>query len=196
MTRLVCALGPSHGARTLIRPVRAATAEARRRQVGGLPLTWPTEQRAAQHGLSFCPRSCRQLTTIFTAHTCMQGKMMTERKESFNTRARSRHLVVPDETPASDAAKREVLWDGKMFHIVPKGKQLQAQAYTYCTGENMVGQVETASTATTRLIGGKYRSVNRESNVKECCAWKPGNRFTHRVRPCPEGVAGKPAYPL
>lgn len=105
-----------------------------------------------------------------------------DKKESFDSRARSRHLVVPDKVAAANPKAREVLWDGKLFHLLPKGEGLKASTFTYCNGENMVGFSETPSTATTRLIGGRYRCVNEASNVKEGNTWSPGNRFSHRVR--------------
>lgn len=73
------------------------------------------------------------------------------------------------------------VWDGRAFVIKRPGAP-DSGRFTYTSGENMVGQTETPCASTTRLIGSRHRFVNAPDNSKEGYLWRPGNRYTNRVR--------------
>lgn len=104
------------------------------------------------------------------------------RATGFDTRARERGLTLPD-SPEDATAPLPVVWNGRSLERSKPGQNaVQASIFTYCPGEAMVGQAETAGHASTRLVGGRHRFINAPDNSKEGCAWRPGHRYTNRVR--------------
>ena len=103
--------------------------------------------------------------------------------DSFDTRAKKLGLTVPLPPPTYDPTHKEAAWDGRAFQLVRKGSPIGHEATHFCQGEFMVGQCEVPCSNSTRLIGGKYRSIGVKSNVKEANEWKPGNRLNARVWP-------------
>jgi hypothetical protein len=101
-----------------------------------------------------------------------------ERQMTFDTRARSRGLVIP--TGEDDF--QPVIWDGKTMHLVKGESSSARENLVYHPGESMVGHVEQPCASTTRLICGQHRFINAPAPTKNGSLWKPGNRYNARVR--------------
>ena len=129
--------------------------------------TAPTQPHAAArklHGLT--PLACRGM----------------QRQDTFDTRARAKGLVLPDAPERIASGQREVVWDGRAFQLVAKGTGTLYSVPKYCFGQNMVGFSELPGSQSTRLLCGKYRTVNHShSAVKDGYLWKPGHRYNEQV---------------
>lgn len=99
----------------------------------------------------------------------------------FKLRAQARGLVLPDDN--DDATQTgPVVWDGRAFVLAKEGEHGAREAFTYCHGQRMVGQAEQPCASTTKLVAGRHRFINAPDNSKKGFLWRPGNRYTHRVR--------------
>ena len=100
----------------------------------------------------------------------------------FKLRAQARGLVLPDDDNGAAAQSGPVVWDGRAFVLAKGDERCAREAFTYCHGQRMVGQTEQPCASTTKLVAGRHRFVNAPDNSKEGYLWRPGNRYTHRVR--------------
>lgn len=101
----------------------------------------------------------------------------------FESMARARGLILPDVEKSATPGKQKVVWDGRAMQVIEEGAELDTTAkFTYHSGHKMVGYTEIPTAQTTKLIHGEHRAINTPAPTKEGDAWKPGCRYSNRVR--------------